>query len=78
MSEKEFSVCQFFEDGTHEYVRRFVTAEEAMKAFHFYTHNVASKIGTTKRVIITDGGDCCCFEWQFGKGVTFGLEGQKK
>ena len=25
---KEFSVCQFFEDGTYEYVRRWVDAEE--------------------------------------------------
>lgn len=28
----EFSVCQFFKDGLHEYVRRFVGAEEAVKA----------------------------------------------
>jgi hypothetical protein len=25
----------------------------------------------TKRVIITDGGDYCVFEWQFGKGIVW-------
>lgn len=27
--DNEFSVVQFFEDDSYEYVRRFVTAEEA-------------------------------------------------
>jgi len=27
--EGEFSVCQFFEDESYEYVRRFVSAEES-------------------------------------------------
>ena len=67
----EFSVCQFFEDGSYEYVRRRVNAEEAVKAAVFYTTNVASRMGITRRVIITDGGDCTNWEWQFGKGVTF-------
>lgn len=67
----EFSVCQFFDDGTHEYVRRFVTAEEAVKAARHYTENVAARLGLVPRVIITDGGDCTVFEWVRGKGVTF-------
>lgn len=71
MSDREFSVCQFFDDGTYEYVRRYVEAEEAVKASKHYTESVAAKAGIVKRVIITDGGDCCCFEWQYGKGVTF-------
>jgi hypothetical protein len=70
MSENEFSVCQFFEDGTHEYVRRWVGAEEAVKAARHYTDNVAAKLGITERVIITDGGDHCVFEWKYGEGVT--------
>jgi hypothetical protein len=68
---KEFSVVQFFEDGTYEYVRRFVTAEEAVNAVKHYTSSVAVRTGLVKRVIITDGGDCCCFEWIVGKGITF-------
>lgn len=71
MAQGEFSVCQFFEDGSYEYVRRFVDAEEAVKAAHHYTNNVACKMGITKRVIITDGGDCINFEWKHGEGVTY-------
>jgi hypothetical protein len=69
----EFSVCQFFPDGSYEYVRRFVDAEEAVKAAHHYCHSVGAKIGTTVRVIITDGGDCTNFEWKYGEGIVFGL-----
>jgi hypothetical protein len=66
----EFSVVQFF-DGTSEYVRRFVGAEEAVIAARHYTDNVAAKMGITRRVIITDGGDHCVFEWKAGEGVTW-------
>lgn len=58
----EFSVCQFFKDGSSEYVRRFVSAEEAVDAAHHYCNSVGAKLGFTKRVIITDGGDCTNFE----------------
>ena len=67
----EFSVVQFFVDDSYEYVRRFVSAEEAVKASKHYTSSVGARLGTTKRVIITDGGDCTCFEWKFGEGVVF-------
>lgn len=69
--EGEFSVCQFFKDGSYEYVRRFVDAESAVKAAHHYCNNVGAQMGITVRVIITDGGDCTNFEWQLGKGVIF-------
>lgn len=71
MARDEFSVCQFFEDGSYEYVRRFVSAEEAMQAFRHYTNNVATRMGITRRVIITDGGDCTNAEWQYGKGIIY-------
>jgi hypothetical protein len=76
MSQNEFSVVQFFKDDSYEKVREFVSAEEAVKAFHFYTNNVTAKIGITKRVIITDGGDCVNYEWQYGKGITY--DGKEK
>jgi hypothetical protein len=69
MTNGEFSVCQFFEDGSYEYVRRFVSAEEAVKAAIHYTTSVGAQIGITKRVIITDGGDCINWEWKDGKIV---------
>jgi len=66
-----FNVVQFFEDDTYEYVRRNVSAEDAVKASKHYTDSVAAKVGIVTRVIITDDGDNCCFEWKFGVGVTF-------
>ena len=42
-----FSVCQFFDNGSYEYVRRYVSAEEAVKAARHYTHNVAARLGFT-------------------------------
>jgi uncharacterized lipoprotein NlpE involved in copper resistance len=71
MSQNEFSVCQFFEDGSYEYVRRYVGAEEAGKAFTHYCTSVGARIGITRRVIITDGGDCVNMEWIFGKGLVY-------
>jgi len=71
MAQGEFSVCQFFMDGSYEYVRRFVDAEEAVKASKHYTTSVGARIGTTVRVIITDAGDCIAFEWKRGEGVVF-------
>jgi len=70
----EFSVWQFSSPefgNVQDCVRRYVGAEEAVEAAHFYTHNVAAKQGFTVRVIITDGGDFTNFEWIYGKGVTF-------
>jgi hypothetical protein len=70
-AEKHYSVCQFFEDNSYEYVRRYVDSNEAVFAFNHYTTSVGAQIGTTRRVIITDGGDLICLEWEFGKGITF-------
>lgn len=67
----EFSVCQFFKTGEYEYVRRWVSPREAVEAFRHYTHNVATKMGVVKRVIVTDGGDCTNMEWKYGEGITF-------
>jgi len=65
-----FNVVQFFKDGNYEYVRKAVSAEEAVKATQHYTQSVAARAGITKRVIITDMMDCTCFEWEDGK-ITF-------
>jgi hypothetical protein len=68
----EFSVCQFFTNGTYEYVRRYVSAEDAVAAFKRYTDNVATKLGgIVERVIITDGGDFTNLEWRAGKGFSY-------
>lgn len=77
---REFSVCQFFPDGSYEYVRRFVDAEEAVKAAIHCATSVGARLGTTQRVIITDGGDHTTWEWKRDEGVTFppGHEGRLK
>jgi len=67
----EYSVCQFFPDGSYEYVRRFVQAEEAVEAFKHYTRCVAARMGVTERVIITDALDCIAMEWTFEGGLIF-------
>jgi hypothetical protein len=73
-----FSVYQFFEDGTSERVREGVNAEQAVLAAKHYTHNVAVRMGITKRVIITDSGDSCVFEWKAGEGITWPAEARRK
>jgi len=67
----EFNVCQFFEDGSCEYVRHNVDAKSAVEAAHHYCTSVAARTGITRRVIITDGDDNTNFVWEFDKGVTF-------
>lgn len=69
--EGEFSVYQFFENGSYEKVREFVSAEEASRAAGHYCTSMGVKLGLVNRVIITDGGDCTCFEWIAGKGIVF-------
>ena len=69
--ENEFSVYQFFIDGSYEAVRRFVVMEEAAKAFTHYATSVGVTLGFVTRVIITDGGDNTVAEWTRHDGVTW-------
>ncbi len=70
----EFSVYQWFVDGQREDVLRFVSMEEAVQTATNLARSVGAKIGTTARVIITDGGDCCCWEWLREDGIVFPQE----
>lgn len=69
--ENEFSVWIFFPDGSHIDEGRFLKDQDAVQLAYEVTKRPAAQAGIIKRVIITDGGDCTCFEWQFGKGVTY-------
>lgn len=71
ITEERYSVVQFFMDDNYEVVHENLGAEEAVKKVAALTSSVGAKIGTTKRVIITDSGDFTCFEWKFGEGVVF-------
>lgn len=70
-TEGEFSVVQWFPNGQYEYVRRWVSAEEASMAFRHYISSVGAKLGTTTEVRVTDGGDCVNMEWIRNMGITF-------
>ena len=71
---EQFSVYQFLANGFSEPVRRYVSAQRAVEAFQKCICSVSAKRGTTVRVIITDGDDCVCAEWQFGKGRIIGTK----
>ena len=66
-SQEKFNVVQFFNDGTHEYVRRGVDAVEATNAVQHYTQSVAARMGIVNQVLITDMMDLTVFHWQDGK-----------
>jgi hypothetical protein len=70
-TEELFNVWQFFPDNTHECVGRGLTAEQAVNLAHSYTTRPAAQIGIIQRVMITDCGDCCVFEWTRDQGVIF-------
>lgn len=74
MADGEFSVAIFYPDGTNEYVKRFVDAREAVETAKSWTERPAALIGVIRKVIITDGGDFTNFQWEYGKGITFGKE----
>lgn len=67
----EFSVYQFFPDDSYECVRQWVSIEDATNAAIHYCSSVGARMGTTMRVIITDGGDAIVFEWTHADGITF-------
>jgi hypothetical protein len=67
----EFSVYQWFEDGSYIADLRFVSADEAMQRAVGIARSIGGRLGTTTRVIITDGGDCIVWEWKHGVGVVF-------
>ena len=68
---EQFAVLLFFDDGKRTYVRRFVSAWEAIRVFEFYTHSIDAQVGPTVRVVVTDRHDCVLREWKFRQGVTF-------
>ena len=67
----EYSVWEFYPDDTYSPVARWVTDAEAVRIAHRVTQKPAVLLGVIIKVIITDGGDFCVFQWEHGKGVTF-------
>jgi hypothetical protein len=74
MTSDEFSVVQFFADDLgHEYVRRNVSAEEAVAAAAHYCRSVGAQLGLVEKVIILDADDFVNFEWRRGEGLVYPL-----
>lgn len=71
MNYGEFSLHQFFPDGSSECVLAFVDAQTAVEKAASLTLRPAAQIGIVERIIITDGGDFINFEWKFGQGITY-------
>lgn len=67
--EEVFSTYQFFPDDTYEKVIQYAPLVRAMEVAKQLCHSLGARIGTTKRVIITDGGDCTVFEWTHDRGI---------
>jgi hypothetical protein len=72
MTEERFDVWQYLPDDWREKVGEDMCAVDAVTLAHSYTTRPAAKIGIIRMVrIIGRDDDSVCFEWQFGKGVTF-------
>jgi len=67
----EFSVFWWDKDGGQHRELSFVEAEPAMRAVKRLTSGPAFMLGIVKRIVVTDGGDCCVFEWIKDVGITF-------
>lgn len=67
----EYATIQFFADDSYERVVEWVDAAEAVSVAKRLTDSIGARLGMTQRVIVTDGGDFTCFQWEYGKGVTY-------
>jgi hypothetical protein len=71
VSDGEFSVVEFYYNGSHAYVERWLDAESAVKLAKVCSDGATAAEGFVVKIIITDGGDNTVFQWEQGKGVTF-------
>ena len=71
IAKPEFNTVIFFEDGNYSYECRTVSLPRALAVAKSHTTRPAAVAGITRRVIITDGGDCIVFEWKFKEGVVW-------
>lgn len=71
MTEKNFSVFWWDREGGQHRELYLAPIGQVTRAVKRLTTGPAAMIGFVDRVIITDGGDMTCFEWWYGKGITF-------
>ena len=66
-----FSVLQFFVDGSGERVVENAPANAATSQARQCSTSVGARVGMTTRVVIVEDGDAIVLEWKFGEGITF-------
>lgn len=71
MGEETFNVVLRYADGTHEYLARWLSGEDAVLLAKHYSDKPAARAGLVREVFITDGGDSTVFLWRHGEGVVF-------
>jgi len=67
----EFSVYWWDPAGNTHAERRFVPLEEAVEFAENFIRRPAATAGFIAKVMITDGDDCCIWEWVKGKGLVW-------
>jgi hypothetical protein len=67
----EFNVWAFFANGDSHQFAKEVDARTAVDTARRLIRSLGAQLGTTVKVIITDGGDCTNFEWAAGYGIVF-------
>lgn len=67
----EFSVYQWFPNDQYEKVCEFVDSETAVRMALNLCVSIGGRLGTTVKVMITDGGDCSTWEWTHEEGMIF-------
>jgi hypothetical protein len=67
----DYGVWFFFPDGTAHNEAEALTGKEAVELAANCIGRPAALAGLIERIIITDRFDFCCFEWIFGRGVTY-------
>lgn len=70
----EFSVYWWDAEDNHHEELRFVGPEQALKAAMRLSRGPGAQLGMVRRVIITDGGDYCNWEWREGRIIFDGRD----
>jgi hypothetical protein len=68
---RNFSVLQFFADGSGERVLDHTAPNAGMSQARQCSTSVGAQVGTTTRVVVVEDGDAIVLEWKFGEGITF-------
>jgi hypothetical protein len=71
MNANEFSVYWFDPDGNCNRELSYVDAKTAVNFALDFPNRPAGLMGVIQRVIITDGGDFCVYDWRHGVGQVF-------